>query len=158
MAQYVGIQRGLCPSPGTFLHRLSRQKKTSVACLGKDHRGVRPSFFGLRLWTSTNLGDSAARLLRSGLLFHMGLSMKCPECSSRIPAASSVCPSCGAALSPDRRPDPKEGGTGNEQRLTIANYGIPIARENLKGVIVMLIIAIVIIALAALLFAGRGGA
>jgi len=71
--------------------------------------------------------------------------MKCPECGSRIPADTGVCPSCGAGLSPDKRPDPAEGGTGNEQRLTINNYGMPIARENLKGVIFGFIVTVVII-------------
>jgi uncharacterized membrane protein YvbJ len=84
--------------------------------------------------------------------------MKCPECGSRIPADSSVCPSCGAGVSPDGRPDPEEVGTGNERRLSINNYGMPIARENLKGVIFMLIIVIAIIVLVALLYAGHSGA
>jgi hypothetical protein len=94
--------------------------------LGKDHRGGKAIRYG-------------------------GKAVKCPECGSRIPAKSTACPSCRAGLSPDRRPDPKEGGTGNEQRLAINNYGIPIVRENLKGVIFGLIVAIAVICIIILL-------
>jgi hypothetical protein len=74
--------------------------------------------------------------------------MKCPECGRRFPADLSVCPSCGAGISPDGRPDPEEVGTGNERRLSINNYGMPIARENLKGVILGLIIVIALTCIA----------